>query len=341
MTPLLLSLVACAAGPDPVVLRGGIVVGVGRADVHVADGRVVAVGDVTADAKSVDVSGKWLVPAFIDSHVHLAYLPMAREMSRGGVAGVVDFASPEAWLADPPTAPIVIGSGPMITAMGGYPTRSWGADGYGLEVSDAAAARAAVDRLHAAGAKVIKVPVTEAPVLGLPVLTAVVERAHELGLKVGAHALSDDQAATAALAGVDVLVHAPTEALSDATVAAWADRAVVSTLGAFGAGPATPSGTLRRLREAGAVVLYGTDFGNTTTPGIDPREVRFLAEAGLDGAAVIASATSAPAAYWGFSDLGAIEPGKAASFLVLAADPLVDPNALAAPEAVWIDGRPR
>src|SRR6187455_1544925 len=113
MMPLLLSLVACAAASDAVVLRGGIVVGVGRADVQVSDGRVVAVGEIAADLPSVDVSGRWLVPAFVDSHVHLAFLPMAPEMSRGGLAGVVDWASPLAWLAEPPAAPVVIASGPM------------------------------------------------------------------------------------------------------------------------------------------------------------------------------------------------------------------------------------
>lgn len=340
MTILLLSLVACASVPDPVVLRGGIVVGVGRADVHVAGGRIVAVGEVSADLPTVDVTGRWLVPAFIDSHVHLAYRPVASDLADGGVAGVVDLGAPESWLAEPIAAPRVLASGPMITAVGGYPTRSWGADGYGLEVRDPDEARAAVDRLHAAGARLIKVPITEPPVLGEATLAAVVEQAHARGLKVGAHALGDAEAAVAAAAGVDVLVHAPLEPLSDATVAAWTGRAVVGTLTAFGTGP-TPVDNLRRLREAGAVVLYGTDFGNTTTAGIDPREVRRMAETGMDGAAILASGTSVPAAYWGFLDLGAIEAGKAASLLVLVADPLVDPDAIAVPEAVWIDGRPR
>ena len=85
-------------------------------------------------------------------------------------------------------------------------------------------------------------------------------------------------------------------------------------------------------------MLYGTDFGNTRTPGIDPAEIALLAAAGLTPAEILAAGTAAPAAYWGFPTLGSIEVGKDASFLVLARDPLVDPGVLADPEEVWIRG---
>ena len=66
-----------------------------------------------------------------------------------------------------------------------------------------------------------------------------------------------------------------------------------------------------------------------------------MRDAGLDGAAVLDAATRAPAEYWGITDLGSIEPGKAACMLLLAADPTVDPLALSRPEAVWMDGERR
>lgn len=325
---------------DHFVLAGGTVVGVGVADVEVRDGRIVAVGTVGDAPATVDVSGRWLVPAVIDSHVHLAYLDDVPGMADGGVAGAVDWAAPLPWLAQDHAPLRIVASGPMVTAVDGYPTQSWGSGGYGLEVADAEAARAAVGQLRDAGAGVIKLPVTAAPVLDDAALAAAVDEAHALGLKVGTHALSDEHAARAAAAGVDVLVHAPTERLSDATLDAWAGRTVIPTLRAFGSGPDAVA-NVAGLRERGAVVLYGTDFGNSRVPGVDAGELQLLLDAGLDPQAVLAAATSAPASAWGLDDLGAIEAGRAASLLVLPRDPLVDPLVLAEPERVYLDGAAR
>ncbi|MFN7143401.1 MAG: amidohydrolase family protein [Myxococcota bacterium] len=346
MLPLLLACVPSptVAGPLPdapshFVLAGGTVVGVGPADVEIDGGRIVAVGTVSADAPRVDVTGRWLAPAAIDSHVHLAYLPEGRAMAAGGVAAVVDLAAPRSFLAADHAPLRVVASGPMITAPGGYPTAGWGRDGYGVEVTDAAEAGGAVDALHAAGARVVKIPLDGGPRLADEALAGAIGRAHALGVPVAVHALGDDDAAAGAAAGADVLAHTPVAPLSGETAAAWSGRAVVSTLGAFGGGGDTLA-NLAALRAAGATVLYGTDFGNTRTAGVDARELALLAEAGLSPAEVLAAATSTPAAFWGLDDLGGIAPGKAASLVALATDPLVDPLALATPTAVWLDGVP-
>lgn len=56
------------------ILRGGTVYTAGgfvRADILVREERIAAVGDVDApDAETVDVSGRYVVPGFIDVHVH-------------------------------------------------------------------------------------------------------------------------------------------------------------------------------------------------------------------------------------------------------------------------------
>jgi imidazolonepropionase-like amidohydrolase len=328
---------ACAAEPTgPVVLRGGTVVGVGRADVRLADGKITDVGEIAVGrGADIDVSGRFLTPAFVDAHVHLAYLPREAGMADGGVAAVVDWASPLAAL-DTPLADLQrVASGPMITAVGGYPTQTWGRDGYGFEVADGTDGAQAVDALKARGAGVIKVPITASPALDEATLASIVARAHQVGLQVGAHALSDAEARRAADAGVDLLVHTPVEALAEATVQAWSGRLVISTLDAFGGSPAAID-NLRRLRAAGATVVYGTDFGNSRVEGIQPDELRLLVQAGLDGASILRAGTSEPASRFGF-ELG-IEVGRPASLLVLSADPLVDPLVLASPEQVWIRG---
>ncbi len=322
-----------------VLLVGGTVVGLGAADVRIGDGKIVEVGAGLdrVGAVVVDVTGRFLVPSFIDSHVHLAYLPAESEMADGGIAAAVDLAAPIEFLAAPHGSFRVVAAGPMVTAVAGYPTRSWGSGGYGLECVDAAGAVAAVDTLHAAGAEVIKLPITGGDQLDAASLKAAAARAHELGLPVVSHALSDSEAAAAAVAGVDVLAHTPVSTLSAATAAAWKGRAVVTTLGAFGGSSAT-LGNLITLRNAGATVLYGTDFGNTRDAGIDGHELELMAAAGLTPGEILASGTSAPAAFWGLDDLGAIAVGKAGSLLVLTADPLGDAGVLAEPEQVWLTG---
>ncbi len=275
---------SAAASPSSVVLSEVTVPGLGKVDLFIGEGRFATVGEVY-DPGDVEVrllEGRWVVPAFIDSHVHLAFLPAGQALTEGGVAAAVDLAAPLSSL-DSEQPLRVLWSGPMITAVGGYPTRSWGTNGYGLEVSKPEEARAAVRQLHTAGAALIKLPVTGEPQLDDAALAAAVEEAHDLNLKV----------ARQNLAG---------------------------------------------MRKAGATVLYGTDLGNTSTAAIDPGEITALLDAGLDGEAILEAGTSAPAAYWGFSDLGRIEEGKAASFLVLDRDPLEDPLALSEPVEVWMDG---
>ena len=315
------------------------VLGVGEVDLRIEDGLVVEMGQL--DGEGVDMGGQILVPAFIDSHVHLAYWDVAEQLAANGVAAAVDLAAPIGSIttAAPSNGGMpleVLWSGPMVTATNGYPTQSWGSNGYGIECADEAAARQAVRDVHAAGARVIKVPMQE-PLLSDAALRGVADEAHDLGLLVATHALSDDMAAKAALVGFDVLAHTPTGALSDDTVKVWSDKSVVTSLSAFG-GSGTTIDNLRRLHEAGATVVYGTDLGNTRTPAIDPWELSLMEAAGLDGAEILHAGTAAPAALWGIDQLGTVEVGHQASWLVLPGDPRLDPAVLASPAEVWMRG---
>lgn len=295
---------------------GANVWGHGAVDVEVREGLITAVGDADPALPEVDLSGMDVQPGWIDSHVHLAYLPQPDEMAAGGVAVAVDLGAPQGFLAALPSALEVWPAGPMLTAVDGYPTQSWGANGYGLEVADVDAATAAVGTLQDAGARVIKIAVTDEPSLTQSQIEAVVAEAHRRGLKVAAHATSDMAALTAGQAGADVLAHTPTEALSDGTLQAWSGGAVISTLRAFG-GQAQTVDNLRKLREAGAAVLYGTDFGNTRTPGVDTKELELLGEAGLTESEIVASGTQVPADFWGMDGVGRIAVGNPAVFRVV------------------------
>ena len=331
---------------------GGHIVGHGKATLVVRAGRIeeITAAAPSSTLRTVDATGRYLAPAFIDSHVHLAYRFSAPELARGGIAAAVDLAAPMAFLTTDLRPLRTILAGPMVTAPTGYPTRSWGSDGYGLEIRGTQAARAAVDRLHAAGARVIKLPVGDATgggALSMPKnpailsdqeMKAIADQAHSYGMRVVAHALNDIDVLRAAVAGVDVLAHTPTDPLSDPTVQAWSGRAVISTLAAF-PDLAEPAENLRRLRAGGATVLYGTDMGYTTFTGINPQELELLGKAGLDNRAILAAGTTVPAQFWGFGDgLGTLAAGHAASFLILDADPQHDLPTLSRPVAVYLDG---
>ena len=324
------------------VLRGGRIVGPGGVvgaptDVEIRDGDVIAVGEVS-DAEVIDVRGTFLVPSFIDSHVHLAYFPVAEEIVDAGIAGAVDLASPERNLLDP-VAPLVAvrRAGPMITAPEGYPLQSWGRDGYGTEVSTPDQATAAVDRLIDSGATLIKVPIFEPPALDDSTLEAAIDRAHARGVRVAAHAFEDPAVRRAADLGADLLAHVPTQALSEATLDAWANRAVTPTFDAFG--PTNGAiDNIAALRSRGVTVLYGTDLGNIRATTIQALELDYMRSSGMSTGEVLDAATRVPAAYWGMDALGSIEPGKRASLLVLGQDPTADLFALERPVAVLAEG---
>src|SRR5438105_3727601 len=119
------------------------------------------------------------------------------------------------------------------------------------------------------------------PVLDAQVARIAADEAHRLGLAVAAHALDAEAVRRALEAGADVLAHAPVERLPDELVREIGARWIISTLRAFGGGEAALD-NLRRLRAAGARVVYGTDLGNEgTVPGIDAGELSLLLQAGL------------------------------------------------------------
>jgi len=326
------------------VIRGAHVLGHGIADIAISKGVITEIGPIEPTAREVTIAadGRWIVPAGIDSHVHLDYRREPQAMAAGGIAVAVDLAAPMAIFderANGEFAPLdLLVAGPMLAAPGGYPTQGWGAAGFGLECADTEEAVAAVDELAERGASLIKISLENGPRLSDASITAVVKSAHGHGLKVLAHALGDADAAQAAAFDVDALAHTPLEPLSPATLAAFEGRAVVSTLRAFGSSDAAQS-NLAGLREAGAKVLYGTDFGNSVVAGIDPGEVMAMTAAGMDPGAILDALTITPASFWGVPH-GRIEVGAPASLLILSGDPLADPQLLATPEAVYINGTP-
>jgi imidazolonepropionase-like amidohydrolase len=326
------------ATPDPpYIIDGALDVDANAVRLGVSNGAFVDADSLPPDTRVVDLTGTFVVPAFIDSHVHLAYYPVAADLPKGGIAGAVDFAAPLAALATPPASILLEQSGPMLTPPLGYPTQSWGAGGFGLEVATPEDAANAVDRLLDAGASFVKTPLLGAQGVNDEVLASIVERSHGRQARVAVHALGAADAARAIASSADLFAHTPTETLTAEQAAAWGDRAVVGTLSAFGAGDAAVT-NLRALADAGALVLYGTDLGNSSVVGIQLAELEALARAGFTGSDIVHSATDRAADFWGMDELGRLEPGKDASFLVLVEDPHLTPAVLVAPSSVVMKG---
>ncbi|MEP6695661.1 MAG: amidohydrolase family protein [Pseudonocardiales bacterium] len=322
-------------------------------------GRVAAIGPGTALPEGLRVlggEGYWVGPGLVDAHVHLAFGDAAAAL-RGGVVAVRDLGAPLeracAWRSGSRPAPgraTVSVAGPVVTAPDGYPSQSWGADGFAMFLPGAETARTLVDRLAAAGVDVVKValePAGGAPVVTPAALRALVDAAHARGLPVTAHALTVGMVRRALDAHVDELAHTPVELLPDDLVDRIAATGipVVSTLQCLIAGDRSTDGAAAAanaaaLHSAGVALLYGTDLGNTgTRPGADPRELDRLADAGLGRAGALRAATEGSAAAAGIrAGTGRLEPGGPAALVLLAGDPLDEPAVWLAPTAVCADG---
>ncbi len=298
----------------------------------------------------------WIGPGVVDAHVHLGFGDVD-DCLRRGLVGVRDLGSPiirsRQWRSGhrTPTGlrPVVAISGPIITAPLGYPSRSWGRDGYAMFVASPADARTVVHRLAANGVDVIKVALEPGtgdwPVLSPAALRAVVAAAHDAGLAVVAHALRADMVRRAVDAGVDELAHTPTDLLDEELVELMAARgvSVVSTLQTFfadGVGR-TAAANAAALYRAGVVLRYGTDLGNAgTQPGVDPRELDRLADTGMGRLGALRAATFGSAGAAGVrARSGLIVSGRPAAVVMLSGDPIAEPGVWRAPTAVIADGR--
>jgi imidazolonepropionase-like amidohydrolase len=98
---------------------------------------------------------------------------------------------------------------------------------------------------------------------------------------------------------------------------------------------------VREMRRAGVPFLAGTDLGNPYIfPGFSLHdELGLLVQAGLTPLEALQAATLRPAEFLGESDsLGTVEPGKAADFVLLDANPLDDIANIRKIDAVCVKG---
>jgi imidazolonepropionase-like amidohydrolase len=313
-----------------------------------------------------------LLPALIDSHVHLYEVDNLKDAVKYGVGTMFDMAVRSPQIADrlrnldrlpqifscccPAFAP----NSKMPVTMK-YPEGSW--------VKNVSDAKRFVDEQIIGGADYIKIILEEPKVpgqVGFPedILKAIVSIAHSEGKKVVVHSVSPSHFSLGANIGIDVITHIPFfKQLSKEIIDLLVEKqpVFVPTMGVMKGivkkikrkNPFLPfkykyvEKSVEMLHEAGLLILAGTDsnMNDPTTPCEMPYgaslhdELILMVEAGFSPIEVLQSATSLPAKFWGLNDRGALEIGRRADLILVKGNPLKDINDVRNISQVWLKGK--
>jgi imidazolonepropionase-like amidohydrolase len=100
---------------------------------------------------------------------------------------------------------------------------------------------------------------------------------------------------------------------------------------------------VKLLNDGGVTIAMGTDSGAAGNPGrwqgyFEHVEMEMMNKAGMTPMQVIVASTSNAARIFGLKQVGTLEAGKWADFVVLTANPLENIRNTRAIESVWIGG---
>ena len=385
-------------GNDGAVIEDGTLI--------VRDGRFDAVGpsastETPADASVFDVAGKTIMPGLVNAHGHV-----------NNVRGLQ--ADPSFYTEEHVSSQLALYARYGVTTV-----FSLGGDGpEGMAVRDRQGpdlvqarlyvggeivtdptpeeAREQVNAVADSGADIVKIRVDDNLGSGTKMtpetFKAVIDTAHERGMRVAAHLYYLEDAHGLLEAGVDLIAHSIRDLeVSDEVVAmmldqdvclcptlmrevstyvyeerpAWfddpfflreADPAVVEGLSApeyqerIRSRPSTPvykdalkmaQRNLKTMSDAGIMIAAGTDTGpaGRFQGYFEHGELDLMVEAGLTPMqAIVASTGDAARCMQVDEELGTLETGKWADFVVLGANPLDDISNSRTIESVWIAG---
>jgi len=351
------------------VIRGDGSAAIENAIFVVDGGRIMALGpagsiDTPRGASRVDLTGKTVIPALINAHIHLSTDRAEREeqlrhMAYYGAGTVVSMG-----LDDGPAPfelrdqPIADGARTLIAGRG-ITSPEPGRSEIPYWVTTADEARTAVRELASQNVDLVKIWVDDRngqyERLSQPLYSAVIDEAHQHGLKVAVHIFSLEDAKELLRAGVDMFAHGIRDRdLDQELLDLWTARPNVTLIPNL-PGPGVPADlswistvpaaeladmqsretdrpeaqeafgiqarNLARLKAAGVRIAFGTDG---STPWAVHLELEDMVRTGMTPSEVITAATRNSAELFGLTDVGLLAPGNVADFVVLDANPLED-----------------
>ena len=319
---------------------------------------------VPAGATTVDLTGRTVMPAIVDTHTHLsrdragltadlkhrAYFGVSAAMSLGQDNGDDIYAM---------RREVIPGHALYRTAGRGFTAPEPGRSEIPYWITTAEEGRAGVREQAALGVDIIKVWVDDRmgqyPKLAPELYGAVIEEAHANGLRTTAHEYYLADAKELVRRGIDAFAHTVREPIDDEFVAMLKERpsfVVVPNLPDRGVAQdmswlssslpaeqvaqlqaaavdrpeaqaffAIQARNLERLAREGVKIALGTD-GNV--PWGAHLEMADMVATGMTPAQVIVASTGTPRSSCGSPMPARWRPGKAASFIVLDANPLDD-----------------
>jgi imidazolonepropionase-like amidohydrolase len=334
------------------VVDGAKIVQVG-ADARVPDG-----------AKRVNLAGKTVMPAIIDTHVHLTQNRegLIRDLKLRayyGVGAALSMGTDPYELLDIRNETIP-GAARFLSAGRGITMPEPGRTTAPHWITSEAEGRKVVEELAARKVDIVKIWVDtrdgKFKKLTPEIYAAIIDEAHKRNLRVTAHIFDLEDAKGLMRAGVDSLAHGIRDQdIDDELVAMFKqrpnvvlipnlpDRGVKTDLAWLQAG--MPAGEVAKLESVNydrptAQVFYGIQARNLArlakagvritlgTDGNRPwgphEEMQDMAVAGMTPMQVIVAATRNSAEFLRLNDMGTLAAGKSADFIVLDANPLDD-----------------
>ena len=311
LVPALLAAAACggdgpAFGDDAVAFQNAhVVVGDGstidQADIVVQGSEIVAVApagelDLSSVATTWDLTGKTVIPALVNAHVHLSSDPetraeQLRHYAFWGQAAVISLGLDEGDTGLAMRDQVVPFGARSQTAGRGITRPEPGRSEVPYWVTTEDEARSAVQELAAQGVDMVKIWVDDRggqyERLGPELYTAIIDEAHANGVPVTAHIFRLEDAKGLLRAGIDAFAHGIRDQdVDDELVSLWLERPeVVLVPNLPGPGVATdvswistvPADELERMREAASRVNEGAQQAF----GIQARNLVRLSEAGV------------------------------------------------------------
>jgi imidazolonepropionase-like amidohydrolase len=312
---------------------------------------------------TIDGTGKFLMPALTNAHVHTWAAPQLQEAAQAGVLNLLDMHGME------PMQEVMINlrdtSGNARLYRAGYAATTEGGHGtqYGFSIPTLSVpedARQWVADRVAAGVDYIKIIVEPwKATLDKETVAAIIKEAHKADKIAVVHVSRAQDAFDALSSGADGLVHIYND---EPLTAAQLDQlnedanffVIPTILTTVLIQPLyynkTPEETaeiearllkeVKRLYDAGIPILAGTDPPNANINiGSDLyKELAFFAKAGLPIEAVLASATSLPADKFSLENVGYIKEGFKADMLLLDKSPVEDVKHMNSIAKIWKEG---